>query len=127
MVEPASMSFETVIEPVKEPTDEPSQLIFAVPMLALPPAAAALPPTVACDFGPPSGQPSPLLPGPAAIAGAAAGRSRAVKTMLRTANHESRRAKRKRPLEREFDIAMIPEREEPSGSGWMNGFDRWLP
>ena len=101
MVEPASGALVTVIEPVNEPAESPLQWISAVPIVALLAAAARLPPTVAEDLGPPSGQPFPLSPGPAARAGEDPGTNRAVIVSDSTTSHESRRARRERAGVRE--------------------------
>ena len=63
----------SVNDPENELADVPLQNILALFMVAPAATAEALPPTVADDLGPPSGQPSPLSPGPAARAGEAPG------------------------------------------------------
>jgi hypothetical protein len=70
--EPASRALASVKNPLTELTLFPSQTMADWPwfpaIVALPPAALRLPPTMASDFVPfPVGS-SPLFPGPAAVA-----------------------------------------------------------
>ena len=98
------MSFETVMLPVKDEAEVPSQNILAVPIVALLPAADRLPPTFAFEVGPPSGWLEPLSPG-AARAGEAPGNSRAVSTIVSTTSHDNRRARCERGREVEAVMA----------------------
>jgi len=88
------------------------QNISAFCIVAPPATADALPPTVALDLGPPSGHPFPLSPGPAARTGDVLGTNSAAEVRASTASQESRRARRERAPEREYDMWQIPERRQ---------------
>jgi hypothetical protein len=94
----------SVNEPVNEPAFVPVQNISAGFIVAMDAAAVVDASIVTDDFGPPSGQPFPLSPGPAARTGAVAGTSNAVEVRASTTSHESRRARRERAR---ADVAVI--------------------
>src|SRR5437867_9180535 len=104
MVDPASKSLRRSNEPLKWLTDVPLQNISAGFIFAPAATSDALPPTVALDLGPPSGQPFPLSPGPAARTGEVVGTKSAADVTASTASHDSRRARRDRAPRGEYDM-----------------------
>ncbi len=91
--EPMSSVLLNVKDPVSEPTLVPLQFMTAsMPIVALSPAADALPPTVAADLVPFPVASRPLLPGaPRASAAPVPGPSSASAVMLATASQPALR------------------------------------
>jgi len=89
--DPISRVFDSVNDPTSEPTLVSEQNMTALPIVALPPAADRLPTTVAFDVVPLPVASRPLLPGPAAKAGPAAGPTSASMVIAATASQPTRR------------------------------------
>jgi hypothetical protein len=124
--DPTSTVFDRVNEPASDPTLVPLQDMTALPIVALPPAADRLLPTVALDVVPfPVGSP-PLLPGPAAATDAALGPMSAAVVIAATRSHENRRANLERRRTREVCIFESP-REEAERLGLIDGSIRLPP
>ena len=104
MVDPASKSLVSSNDPLKWFADDPLQNIWALFMVAPPATSVALSSTVALDFGPPSGQPLPLSPGPAARTGEVPGTKSAAEVSAATASHDRWRARRDRARAEEVDM-----------------------